>query len=399
MAVGDGVSSPGGAASVRSSRADALDLLMEAWQATFCQAAGCPSTPTGQDVLVLRSGATVRGVLTWCGGDVCSLGTSHFPVDEIEWIGLAPTGDSPPASQNPGVGEVHLDDGAVRVGNLVSLGERFVLTDAGGHQRPDVAWIHVVPGEEEEEEEPPAPPDGGAPDGGAPDGGVTPPAGGGDGGGQEFDGPVYDPSDDVATPGNRGRQRLAQSGRSSGDPPDEEEDDCADERREVELLQAQMDALSEALDELGDRISETPGAGNWLEEGYTGPGADLAEEWRRMDRALYELLARLQAAEERLRQCEGGGSDSGDQGEDSCPDRAEVERLQAQLDALTVEVNELGDRISEIPGAGNWTEEGYTGPGADLAEQWRRMIQEQLDLVGQLNAAEERLQECEAAVG
>ena len=60
-AVGDGVSAPGGAASDRVfSRADA-DLVMEAWQATFCQAAGCPGFAAGGDVLVLRSGATVRG--------------------------------------------------------------------------------------------------------------------------------------------------------------------------------------------------------------------------------------------------------------------------------------------------------------------------------------------------
>jgi len=280
-AVGDGVSAPGGAASVRSSRPEALDLLVEAWQATFCQAAGCPSTPAGEDVLVLRSGEVIRGELQWCFAGTCALATTFFPTDGIAWIGLARADATPPAVQHPDAGEVHLESGTVEVGNLLSLSDQLVLTDGGGHDRPDVAWVHLVAGEEEEDAAQP-PSVGGAPDGG------PPPAAGDeeededqdgdedeDGGGGEFDGPVYDPSDDVATPGNRGRQRLAQSGQSSGDggdpAPEGEEDPCAGEMRNVSQALAQYNLHVKHIQLLYEQIQEIQAA--------VGQGS---AEWRRL---------------------------------------------------------------------------------------------------------------------
>lgn len=307
-AVGDGVSAPGGAASVRSSRAGALDLLVEAWQATFCQAAGCPSTLAGDDVLVLRSGGSVRGELRWCVADTCALGSTFFPTDEITWIGLARADATPPAPQHPDVGEVHLENGSVQVGGLLSLGDQLVLTDAGGHQRPDVAWIHLIPGQEEEEPGPP-PSVGGTPDGGPP-----PPAGDeeqeedeGDG---EFDGPVYDPSNDVATPGNRGRQRLAQSGRPSGDgggpaAPEGEEDSCAGERRNVDQAIAFVNLHVAQLESLLQQIYEVTGMHyNDVPVGYTGPGENLVNRYEQEQVEHETLSQNLEEAQRLLNECE-----------------------------------------------------------------------------------------------
>ena len=223
--------------------AGAYGLLVEAWQSTFCQAAGCPTTPAGQDVLVLRSGGIVRGDLDWCFGDACSMAATPFSTDEIEWIGLGRANASPPAPEQSETDEVHLDNGTIHPGSLQSVGDQLVLSGTGGHDRTDVAWIHLVIGEEEEEEED-VPPVGGAPQGGQPPAGGDEPDEEEEGEGGEFDGPTYDPSNDVATPGNRGRQRLAQSGLpygdGGGDPaPEDEEDPCAGERRNADQAVAQ----------------------------------------------------------------------------------------------------------------------------------------------------------------
>lgn len=306
-AVGDGVSAPGGAASVLSSRTEALDLLMGAWQATFCQAAGCPSTPAGDDVLVLRSGSIVRGELRSCFADICNLATTFFPTDGIAWIGLARPDATPPAVQHPDAGEVHLESGTVEVGNLMSLGDQFVLTDGGGHDRPDVAWIHLVAGEEEEEEAPPPMV------GGVPGDDPAPPVGDEDqdededgdedGGGGEFDGPVYDPSDDVATPGNRGRQRLAQSGRSSGgggDPaPEGEEDSCAGEERNYWQAYALASLHATQLALLAQQIQQATGMPyEQVPPGYTGPGENLVN---RYDQEAVDHQGHVQSMEEATR--------------------------------------------------------------------------------------------------
>jgi hypothetical protein len=160
----------------------------------------------------------------------------------------------------------------VRAGDLLGVGELRVVTDRGGHDRPDVAWIHLVPGEEERAADPPAGGGGGAEPPEPPpvdppdddededDDGDEPPD-------DTVDEPVYDPSDDVATPGNRGRQRLAQSGRSSGGggaraPAPPGDDRCAGERRNLhqaearlELHDLQMQSLEDRYDTLYDQLA------------------------------------------------------------------------------------------------------------------------------------------------
>ena len=220
----------------------------------------------------------------------------------------------PPAAEDPNAGEVHRADGTVRPGDLVSLGDDLVLTDTGGHDRPDVAWIHLVGGPAEEDPQGPiagAPPQDPAPPQGAgeeeddeqdPDDEEEEP------GDEAFDGPVYDPSDDVATPGNRGRQRLAQSSRPSeygGGPEAGEEDSCAGERRNFEQADALWGLHFDRMQALYNRIASELGLETHAEmEGYTGPGASMVYEYQEMVVEGNELLRRANEAMEILEQCE-----------------------------------------------------------------------------------------------
>jgi hypothetical protein len=170
-----------------------------------------------------------------------------------------------------------------------------------------------------------------------------------------------------------------------------EEDDCADEREEYERLKAERIAAYEALNEVFDRFTEIPGHGDYTDEGYTGPGADLAEQIRRMKQEAQELGQREREAYARLVACEGGGS-----GEDDCADeRLEYELLKDQRLTAWQAINEAFDRFVAIPDHGDYNDESYAGPGADLAEQIRRMKQEAQELGQRERAAYARLLACE----
>jgi hypothetical protein len=265
VAAGDGASAPGGGGGAGAPRAAALDLLAEAWQAAFCRAADCPSTGAADDVLVLRDGGALRGELQGCAAETCMFGYASFDRDAIEWIGLDRMEATPPAAVHADVGEVHRVEGAVRPGDLVGVGQLRVVTDRGAHDRPEVAWIHLVPGEEERATEPPI----GGP--GPDDPPMDPPQDDEEEEPDEedepdapddetLDEPIFDPSDDVATPGNRGRQRLAQSGRPSGNggdpaPAPPEDDRCAGERRALHQAEAMLELHNLQMQAIADRYN------------------------------------------------------------------------------------------------------------------------------------------------
>ena len=406
VSLGDGRLTPGGGGtgpdeSRAELMADAGDLVVEAWQATFCAAVGCPGFGAAGDVLVLRNGGAVRGDLRWCYAGNCLLSGAPFAVAEIEWIGLARPNASPPQAGNPQGGEVHRVDGAVRPGDLTSLGDDLVLTNAGGHARPDVAWIHLsgVPVEE-------AAPD---PVGGGPADRPADPQGPGDeeeeerqegdddegdSGDEEFDGPLYDPSDDVATPGNRGRQRLAQSSRTAeGGPPAEDEDDCADERRNFEQANAlwdrhfaiQQDLYQQVVDELGlETIAEM--------EGYAGPGESLVHEYLEMEVEGQELYRRANEAQDVLLECEGS---------DSCAtERRAFEEANAAWDRHFAIEQELYQRVVDEVGLETLAEmEGYAGPGESLVHEYLEIQRAGQELNRRAVEAQNALEECEAAAG
>lgn len=197
-------------------------------------------------------------------------GYTSFERDAIEWIGLNREDPAPPAAVHADVGEVHRIEGTVRPGDLVGVSQLRVVTDRAGHDRPDVTWIHLVPGEEERAQQPPVGGPGAEdPPMEPPQEDVDPPEPPQDDEDDEDedqepedevgDEPIFDPSDDVATPGNRGRQRLAQSSRrseSGGDPaPDPEEDRCAGERRALHQAEAMLELHDLQMQSLEDRYN------------------------------------------------------------------------------------------------------------------------------------------------
>jgi hypothetical protein len=260
LASSGGTAAPGGSADLSPAAERAVLQLAEAWQAALCGSLGCPSVSVS-DVLILRSGEVRLGALLGCSSDTCWFDGSGVAHDAIAWIGLATSG-APPAARFPDVDEVHLDGGTVRTGDLASVSGGFVWMDTG-YDRAQVEWIHLAGGDE-------TPPSAGPAGGGGGGGGAPPQQGrddqdgddddGGEEEGDEGDGGTidFDPTSDVATPGNRSRQRLGQSGRSSdggggrgAGGGEDEEDPCEGERRNYDQAKALSDLFEE---QYGERV-------------------------------------------------------------------------------------------------------------------------------------------------
>lgn len=277
-------------------RTEALDLLAEAWQAAFCQAAGCPSTAAANDLLVFRDGSTFSGELQGCAADSCMLGYSSFPRDAIEWIGLSRTESGPPPAISLDIGEVHQVDGEVRSGDLLGVGQRRVVTDRGGYDRMDVAWIHLVPGEEGRAADPYG--GGGAPGGASgPPEPPVPPRDDPPETDDNLEEPVFDPSDDVATPGNRARQRLAQSSRPSRGASPIPGDRCAGERRNLSQAEALLDHHDLQMKLLADRYAELYDQLVNMQQEFERLHAAAQQEWSRFQNdQLFQALQNLLSA-------------------------------------------------------------------------------------------------------
>jgi hypothetical protein len=112
---------------------------------TLALAAGVAPTPAeARDLLVLRTELR-RGELLSCDATACRLDGSTIPRRDIVLIGL---GDPPlpsPTVRNPLADELHLRDGTVRPGPLVSLDARRVVTPARAYERREVRWIYLAP--------------------------------------------------------------------------------------------------------------------------------------------------------------------------------------------------------------------------------------------------------------
>lgn len=275
-----GAAAPGGWEEISAVAESALLSLAEAWQAAVCASTGCPSVSAVTDVLVLRNGEVRLGDLLGCGGETCWFAGSGVGFDSIAWIGLATNG-LPPSAQNPDVDEVHLATGTVRPGDLKAVSDESVWTATGGYERDLVEWIHLAgavettpegvspAGGPPEETRPPRPPDDEDDDEDDDDEDDED----NDQGGGEDEGFTFDPSGDVATPGNRARQRLATSGRSYGDggedapgEDDGEGDDCLGEQRNYH----QANALVELYELQHAECYTDPRAPSSGVEGCTG---------------------------------------------------------------------------------------------------------------------------------
>lgn len=241
-----------------AAQASALEVVTQAWQAAFCRSAGCTSMDPAADLLILGDGETRVGELQGCAASSCTFAYSPVNRESIAWIGLRTGESSPPAVRYPDADEVHLVDGSIHPGRLLGISASRVFTDRASFERLQVTWVHLAGVEPEA----PLPPSGAPP--GGPGEGEAPPEPGPP---QEPPppppppeaeppGPTFDPSDPVATPGNRGRQRLGQSGRGKSPPSKPPKDDpCAGERRNLMQAEALLDLHDRQMQDLADRYS------------------------------------------------------------------------------------------------------------------------------------------------
>lgn len=104
-----------------------------------------------EDTLILADGMKT-GTLEGCSGGACSFDGAAVPRASIYFIGLE-AATPPPQPQDYTRDEVHLRDGSVHPGPLVTIDADDVVTGTASHAREDVAWIWLTPltpGEEEQ---------------------------------------------------------------------------------------------------------------------------------------------------------------------------------------------------------------------------------------------------------
>jgi hypothetical protein len=111
-----------------------------------------------QDMLVLASGVRT-GTAEGYADEICKFEDTAVPRASIYFIGLDARLPMP-TPQNPMRDEVHLRDGSVHPGRLVSIDAGSVVTENASYPRRDVAWIWLTPvprGEGGEEQAVPPP--------------------------------------------------------------------------------------------------------------------------------------------------------------------------------------------------------------------------------------------------
>jgi hypothetical protein len=106
-------------------------------------AALVPGRVHAEDMLILTNDMK-SGTLEGCSGGVCKFDGAAIPRASIYYIGL----DAelpPPAPQDGTRDEVHLRDGSVHPGPLVSIDATDVVTANAAFERAAVAWIWLTP--------------------------------------------------------------------------------------------------------------------------------------------------------------------------------------------------------------------------------------------------------------
>jgi hypothetical protein len=96
-----------------------------------------------EDTLWATDGMRTGTVEGYAGG-ICTFDGAAIPCASIYYIGLD-AGLSPPAPQDPMRDEVHLRDGSVHAGPLVSIDADNVATESASFARKEVAWIWLTP--------------------------------------------------------------------------------------------------------------------------------------------------------------------------------------------------------------------------------------------------------------
>jgi hypothetical protein len=104
-----------------------------------------PAPAHARDLLILRAGETRRGELASCDTVACRLDGATLQRSDVVFIGLGDPSPPVPAVRNPLQDELHLRDGSVRPGPLVSIDSRQAVTPARAYARRDVRWIYLAP--------------------------------------------------------------------------------------------------------------------------------------------------------------------------------------------------------------------------------------------------------------
>ncbi|HEY7516033.1 MAG TPA: hypothetical protein VIC87_16205, partial [Vicinamibacteria bacterium] len=146
---------------------------------------------------------------------------------------------------------------------------------------------------------------------------------------------------------------------------------CSHAERELAELNARLETMISEANALADQLAATERSGNWLDESYSGPNADLAARYRELEREIGVVMEQRNATE----------------------DPAETATLDARIEALVSELNELGDVLSFM-NVTDWTKDDYIGPDAELAARWRQLNVDAVELLPRLDEAMARAAEC-----
>ena len=146
---------------------------------------------------------------------------------------------------------------------------------------------------------------------------------------------------------------------------------CSVAEGELAELFDQWGAMVSEANAIADELAATERSGNWLDESYSGPNADLAARYRELEREILALNQQRNATQ----------------------DPAEVAALDARVETLFTELNEIEDVLSNM-NVLNWTQDDYIGPDAELAARWRQLDADAVELIPRLDEAMARAAEC-----
>ena len=121
-----------------------LLLLRTLLLALIVMASGlAPGGAPAEDMLIAADGVKTGTVEGYAGG-ICRFEGAGIPRASIYFIGLNAK-LPPPQPQDYMRDEVHLRDGSVHPGPLVSIDADNVVTESASHARKEVAWIWLTP--------------------------------------------------------------------------------------------------------------------------------------------------------------------------------------------------------------------------------------------------------------
>jgi hypothetical protein len=107
-----------------------------------------PGSNQGTDLLIMRDGTKKSASLSGCGLTTCRVGTSVYPRQNIQWIGLglnAKFQPTPPTAKSSTSDEIHFNDGSTRTVALLGIRANSVEAAGKSYDRKTVKWVHLIP--------------------------------------------------------------------------------------------------------------------------------------------------------------------------------------------------------------------------------------------------------------